>query len=325
MTIVSNHNQVNIIQIIAIVVSSFSLLGAIFIIGIFLSFKKLRVFPFIYVFWLSVSDLISSIGYLLVTDSIGDTPEQLQEANFTCKTQALMINFGQLASICWTAVIAWTLYNSTVKVVTNLQQKTETKMVAIAFGFPLIMSLIPLILNEYGPQGGWCWIKSDSDNKVLSFILVGIEFYIPLWIAFVFNGITIYRVIRYVKSITQDKNQLKLINRLTLYPLILLVCWSAGTVERVFDFIGISSEILSYLHIFFGGLQGFFNACVYGLNSNVRKVIRENLCSSLPCFASAYIYEEQNLNEAEDHQQDSKKTASISSGEGQVEMEQLNQ
>ena len=58
------------VQIIAVVVSSFSLLGAVFMIGLFLGFPQLRSFPFKYVFWLSISDMISSIGFLLVTDAL---------------------------------------------------------------------------------------------------------------------------------------------------------------------------------------------------------------------------------------------------------------
>jgi hypothetical protein len=56
------------IAVSCVVVASLSLLGSLFVIVLFFWNKKLRKFPFRYVFFLSISDLILSIGFIFVSD-----------------------------------------------------------------------------------------------------------------------------------------------------------------------------------------------------------------------------------------------------------------
>ena len=54
------------------------------------------------------------------------------------------------------------------------------------------------------------------------------------------------------------------------YPIVLIVCWTAGTFNRIYTIFEEHEVWMVAIHVFFGGLQGFLNALVYGANENVK-------------------------------------------------------
>jgi len=69
-----------------------------------------------------------------------------------------------------------------------------------------------------------------------------------------------------VKQIIDSNDELKFIKRLRFYPLVLIVCYLWGSVNRIYVFFDDEIEWIVALHLFFGGLMGFLNSLVYGLN-----------------------------------------------------------
>jgi hypothetical protein len=59
---------------------------------------------------------------------------------------------------------------------------------AVCYGVPLVLTIVPGVLKAYGESGAWCWII-DKFNY-LRFV----QFYIPLWLAIVFNAYVYYVV-----------------------------------------------------------------------------------------------------------------------------------
>jgi hypothetical protein len=86
------------------------------------------------------------------------------------------------------------------------------------------------------------------------------------------------------KTTEEGKRQLKLIKRLKFYPMILIVCWIFGTINRVYLFVAPNDPQawLTILHVFFGSINGLFNAIVYGISGPVKVLIVKTCC---PCFA----------------------------------------
>lgn len=79
-------------------------------------------------------------------------------------------------------------------------------------------------------------------------------------------------------GITSDRSW---VLKLRFYPLILIFCWSWGTVIKIKDLIDSGNEKknidwLSFLNFFFCSLQGTFNAIIYGINSSVKKIIKSH-------------------------------------------------
>ena len=167
-----------------------------------------------------------------------------------CLAQAYMESFFELSSVLWTTAIAATLYMTVFLRIKNPGATTamrslwfpvaqphpspeytlpaEAKMpifVAVCYGVPLVMTIIPGAIGAYGPAGAWCWISRDYDY--LRFV----QFFIPLWIAILFNAIVYFRVIRMISntfkatggddSTAQQMRQI--INKLRFYPLILII------------------------------------------------------------------------------------------------------
>ena len=57
--------------------------------------------------------------------------------------------------------------------------------------------------------------------------------------------------------------------------MVFVVCWSFGFVNRLYCiFFGHLSYLMA-ANVFFGGLQGFFNAIIYGTNENVKKKLKK--------------------------------------------------
>jgi hypothetical protein len=210
-------------------------------------------------------DIGHAIGFFLP-----ESPESL------CKTQAMITSYFSLASVLWTAALAFTLYDAVVrrKDVASL----ELKLVIFANGIPLLALIPPLVEGSYGPSGGWCWIKATgSDFKSGTFWRL-MTFYVPLWLVIAFNLFVYVSVIRYLRQqmrlmLLPDASSAKLVRRLKLYPGILIVCYTLPTVNRIYQIIayGYTWEPLVIVS---GGtmcITGFLNAIVYGLTDTVRE------------------------------------------------------
>ena len=262
-----------------IIVNSLSLLGSLFILVAFCSFKQLRVYAFKLVAMLSLADFFQSLGMLIGPMHNGDK---------MCYAQALIISYFSVVSICCTMVIAWTLYSAIILQTPNIEARFTRNML-FAYGLPLIGTIIPLFSGSYGEADGFCWVMSDDAKDMIIGIL---QFYVPLWIAFGFNTYCYFRVYRVINVLLQNLEgrkdddryrKLKLIKRLRFYPIILVFCWTAGTIHRLYSLANPEEPLLwmAILTILFGSLQGLLNAIVYGFSGPVKEVIKD---ACFPCF-----------------------------------------
>src|SRR5687768_7516674 len=97
-------------------------------------------------------------------------------------------------------------------------------------------------------------------NKTISIGLRLFEFYLPLWAAIIFNGYIYFKLINYLKSLHTNID----LRRLSLYPLILIFCWSFPTIHRLHSiFTDDNSPTLAFLHSVFESMQGILNAILY--------------------------------------------------------------
>lgn len=260
--------------------SSLSLLGSGFIVLCYLCFKELRKFSFKLVFFLALSDMLYSFFSIVGDPSKG----------FFCYAQAYSTHFFCVASFLWTTTIAFTLHRTVVRHKTDVEDM-EPIFHLYVWGTSLVMTVIRSISNEHGHLGGlgaWCWTQTGRTGKVVHFI----TFYVPLWGAIVFNGVTYFQVIRMLNNATrmavdmsnrayqQDaRGDKKAINQWGYYPLILVGSWTFATINHIHDFIEPGHNIfwLSVLDIGMAALMGLFNSIAYGLNSSVRRAIYERL------------------------------------------------
>mmetsp|Transcript_31114 Transcript_31114/g.40056 ORF Transcript_31114/g.40056 Transcript_31114/m.40056 type:complete len:328 (+) Transcript_31114:108-1091(+) len=263
-----DHNKI--INDMTIGLSAVSLIGSSAIILSFLLFPKLRTFALQLVVWLSVSDFGGNITDLLGNPANGSA---------LCYAQGWLKQFFRCAEVTWTTVISYTLYQT----IMHQERSTDRQMWPLhlyAWGVPFLFSVIPSFTNNYGQAGPWCWITETNVQELdagtaYRFFL----FYIPTWIAIGYNIVVYFKVIRTVKCLyvgaqtAQSKKLLNLCDRLKMYPLIMVICWSFATINRIQNTIEPQNPmfVLFFLHSMLISLQGLFNAVAYGLTPTVRQ------------------------------------------------------
>lgn len=105
-----------------------------------------------------------------------------------------------------------------------------------------------------------------------------LEFYIPCWIAIIYNIYTLFSVARYVKTEFKDAASINFVNKLKFYPLILVICFTVGTIHRIWLAVEPENYKIRAAHAFLSSLLGFLNAIVYGMSSTVRQILYKKLC-----------------------------------------------
>eukprot|EP01017_Pseudomicrothorax_dubius_P036483 TRINITY_DN5227_c0_g1_i4.p1 TRINITY_DN5227_c0_g1~~TRINITY_DN5227_c0_g1_i4.p1 ORF type:complete len:198 (+),score=23.79 TRINITY_DN5227_c0_g1_i4:458-1051(+) len=142
----------------------------------------------------------------------------------------------------------------------------------------------PFLTDDYGPAGGWCWIRLRKDQLTRGMIMSLVFFYIPLWVAVVYNLRTYMKVVEFLREYLDERLDQKLVRRISLFPMILVVCWSFATIDKFYNFFGKKKFILTALHIAFSCMQGLLNAIVYGMNKTIQLVLQESFAEKCPCI-----------------------------------------
>lgn len=151
---------------------------------------------------------------------------------------------------------------------------------------PLVMACLPFTTDNYGDAGAWCSItardlKSLEWGTFWRFAVI----YVPLWVCVGVNAymcIKVYRAMRGFEAAmvayavpegggeggergeasvvgageqggggtaVESSTSMPIINRLRLYPIALVVCWSWATVNRVKEAIDPYGETDFWLYI----------------------------------------------------------------------------
>lgn len=173
-------------------------------------------------------------------------------------------------------MIAYTLYLTVVNNMQSLELENKTiRFTIFSYGLPLILSLILLFTGKLGKTDfSQCWVKYEQNengqNVINSNLIWGtLTFYLPIAILLIFNIVMLSIVIRKLGNIFSSMNN-QVINRLKLYPMILIFCWTIGCIYRITLAIGIKDHITPKLiHTILSGLNGFFNFLAYGMQNQV--------------------------------------------------------
>lgn len=134
------------------------------------------------IFWLSVSDLATSIVYFFSSFENGDHNSKL------CQTTALLGIFFPVASFIWTDFIGYYLYTmiSTRKLTTDNEWDTLMKWFHfISWGIAGICIAFVGAFGHAGRSesdnnsentGGWCWIETSKYSNLILWEIIGGKF-----------------------------------------------------------------------------------------------------------------------------------------------------
>ena len=246
-----------------------SALGSLFVSAVYLYFADIRSFAFKLVFYLSLMDLGHAIGFFL--------PPGI---SVMCQIQAAVTSYFSLASVLWTGIIAFALYSAVLKDKRDIE-KLEPRFILCANGIPFLALVPPLVQQKYGEAQGWCWIEASGDFYLQGTVWRVVTFYLPLWIIIAYNSFVYYKIIKNVKrdvGLLGSDTQMaqRLIQKLRMYPLILIFCYTLATINRLYDFFAPNN--MNFWLTFCAGvimsLCGLLNAVVYGFTDTVRSRIK---------------------------------------------------
>lgn len=189
------------------------------------------------VLMLSLSDIGNQISdFLNPSPADIDSMQAGGPITTQCIAQGVLDSFFELASVTWTSAIAAVLFMSVFqrKSADDVQRRFP-QFCAVCFGVPLVLALLPLIDNSYGPSGAWCWVTKDGWRFG--------QFYVPLWICIAFNSVIYFRVLRLLRRTLKAAGPndataatiRKFTKRLSWYPFILVIVWFWATVNRIYE------------------------------------------------------------------------------------------
>eukprot|EP00494_Astrolonche_serrata_P032202 UN32471 len=136
------------------------MLGAIFIISMYLYCERLKTFAFRLVFFMAISDFFTAFGGVF-----GDTFSN-DEDSAGCYFQGIVIQLGSLSSILWTTVISHCIQEVVLKRNMNVEEYISYYQ-GYVYGVTIVLSFLPFTTESYGDASGWCWInRSDDAGKV---------------------------------------------------------------------------------------------------------------------------------------------------------------
>ena len=146
-----DKSERNLIVTIALIGSSLSLIGAVFIMVNYFLIKSLRnQLSYKLIFWVALSDAIYAISNLFSISEVQNHPG-------SCVFSAMLRQFGNVASFLWVIAISWTINRMmySAKRLTKGELKIILRyMHGIIWSLSLIATFIPLFTDTYGPSGG---------------------------------------------------------------------------------------------------------------------------------------------------------------------------
>ncbi|CBN79026.1 Related to G-protein coupled receptors [Ectocarpus siliculosus] len=253
---------------------------------------------------LAVANLGIDSAYLM--GSVG-------HANWKCSLQGFGRVYFALVEFALVTAITLTCYVMVVKRYYGIQERFWTVM-AYCWLIPLGMACLPFTTDNYGEAGAWCSITS-KDLKSLEwgtfwrFAVI----YVPL----VFEAAMVAYVepghetqaggggssvastgaggthpaaeaaapaggggARTGPGGVETSTSIPIIERLRLYPIVLVVCWSWATVNRTREAIEPYAESLFWLFILqysFQSIQGFLNLMIFLRTPGVMEEWRDDI------------------------------------------------
>jgi len=267
--------------------ASLSIVGSLAVIGAFALFPQLRRYFARCVVYLAISDL-----WLCASMVLGEA----RSPHYTkCMVQATFSSFFGLSSILWTVVIADSLRRVLLQRDLSVESKHEVRIHMAAWGLPTLAILLGVVTGVFGPAGYLCWIRNTASGTLVRLV----TFYLPLWFAIGYCLWVYWHVNTMLQQLLERQQlegnvdsesnlfehqrdierQRQSLQWLLFLPLILVFCWTPGSIRRLIDVFlpNITWMPLDYLSMFTGPLQGALNAVVYGSTPAVRDALTGRL------------------------------------------------
>jgi len=181
------EEQINTLVVLNILASTFSFLGATFIIANFFIFDDFRTnFAFKLILFVAIGDVLNSLGNFMGSPT---------EGSGLCFLQAFLTQFGDIVSFAWVTAISWVIYHVFSRDEPPTRETAEKwyrRIHFVIWPISLCLSIVPFFSDSYGQDNGLCWIRSDLDGYGIwnwGEFWRWICFYISLWGSIAFTAV----------------------------------------------------------------------------------------------------------------------------------------
>ena len=159
------------VEIVIYISLTISIFCNFIIIMAFLLFSNLRKFPFLLIYYMSLTcfldDVIYLIGEAIVISEINQT---------LCVIHGFFVGFFGLLSMSYGCAIAYAIVLKTTTFSSNISMDDNEKYFhIICISITLFFSIIPFFNNNYDVDGKTCWIVDQ--NATISFIMQIVSYY----------------------------------------------------------------------------------------------------------------------------------------------------
>lgn len=188
--------------------------------------------------------------------------------HYLCIAQASLFTLSEISTVCLTTSLCFSVYIGEL-----FQIRLRNKSLYIGYGIipPLIISIIPLILNMYGQAGVMCSLKYSYKDSIFRYIFIGIILFCLCNV--VANLYFILRTLYYLKSFyyfraerlkSSVKSRIKYLMFLFSFSFILLICWLPSSLNSLYFLISKQENYyLLFVNAIAFPLIGFLNFVVY--------------------------------------------------------------
>eukprot|EP01084_Bolivina_argentea_P240977 404663_1 len=212
-----------------------------------------------------LSDLIYAISKTMGTPTTGN--------NVVCITQAVLNQFGSVASVLWVLVISYVLHNAVNNSSFLVSSRQILRYMYVVWFSAFVFTVLPFTTNSYGRAGGQhCWIKGEAEEllqEVMNIFWRYSLFYVQLWVTIMYSLYTYYKMYTYYKransqitTLTSNNNTRNIFQQIGFFPFILILCFTAPTIRRVWETL-IPMEVpfwLKVIHAVTTALLGTFDS-----------------------------------------------------------------
>lgn len=260
------------IWLVQLICGSISVVCCLFICICYLLFSSLRGYEFRLIVYLTLSDMIASILYMI-------PPSDYYPM---CSLQGAVLSLATNLRLAFSSVIAASIH-FTHRGREDMFKQKERSFLFLIFIMSAIAAGLPYTTSSYGRVEGLCWITIMGDGYLSGTLWRFGLLYIPLWIAILYNSWVYYRVIKNIKKLRCSSAidysfADYAIRRLSLYPAILIIGWLPASIKRIIEIFHPEFQdlFLTCLSLGFLAGLGFFNAIAYGFTPEVRDALLQS-------------------------------------------------
>jgi hypothetical protein len=264
-----SSEELEVIWIVELTCGSISVICCLLISLSYAFFSSLRGYEFRLVLYITLSDMIASIMYMI--------PSSPNEG--ICSFQGVILSFAENLRLAFYLQMSINIH-STLKACEDKIKKYEKFCLIVIFITSSIFAGLPLITSSYGKADGICWIRVDNDHYLPGTLLRFGVSYIPLWMVICYNYWVYYLMMKNIKNLRRSSVFRKsfsgsAIRKLWLYPAILTICWLPSSINKIIEIFDPEFEFLFLRCLSLGLLLGigFFNGLAYGFTPEVKDAL----------------------------------------------------